>query len=67
MNIENYSLWKFIKIDFMKFEVEYYDQLDNATLRVFRDYCYPHGFWINFKHGVDKTCNTTMLKAVAAK
>ena len=67
MNIEDYSLWESIQMDFVKFEAEHFDELDNATLRVFRDYCYPHGFWINLNLGLDKTCNTAMLEAVAAE
>ena len=67
MNIEDYSLWEFIQMDFVKFEAEHLDELDNITLRIFRDYYYPHKFWINFNLDLDKTCNTTMLKAVAAE
>lgn len=53
MNIEDYSLWGFIYIDFMKFRAEHFDELDNATLRVFRDYCYLHRFWIDFNLSLD--------------
>lgn len=67
MNIKDYSLWKFIQIDFVKFETEHYNQLDNATLRVFQNYCYPHGFWIDFNLSFNKTCNTAILKAITAK
>ena len=67
MNIEDYSLWEFIQIDFVKFEAKYFDELYDATLRVFRDYCYPYGFWINFNLSLNKTCNTIMLEAVTAK
>ncbi len=44
INIEDYSLSRSIQIDFLKFEAIYFNELDNATLRVFRDYCYPHRF-----------------------
>ena len=54
-------------MDFVKFEAEHFDRLDNATLRVFRDYCYPHGFWTDFNLNLNKTCNTAMLEAVAAE
>ncbi|MCJ1346234.1 hypothetical protein MMC31_004449 [Peltigera leucophlebia] len=67
LNAEDYRLWNCIQMDFRKFEAEHFDELDNATLRVFRDYCYPHGFWIDLNLGLDKTCNTAMLEAVAAE
>ncbi len=67
MNIEDYSFWKSIQMDFVKFEAKHFDQFDNAILRVFRDYCYLHGFWIDFNLSLNKTCNTTMLEAVAAE
>lgn len=51
----------------MKFEVEYFDQLDNTTLKVFSNYCYLHGFWIDFNLSLNKTYNTTMLKAIIAE
>ena len=44
INIGDYSLWESIQIDFMKFELEDFDQLDNTTFRIFRDYCSLHGF-----------------------
>lgn len=67
MNIKDYSLWVFIQTGFLKFETKYFNQLDNAILRVFRDYCYLHRFWIDMNLNLDKTCNTTMLEAVIAK
>lgn len=51
----------------MKVEVEHFDKLDNAILRVFKDYYYPNGLWINLNLDLDKTCNIAMLRAVAAK
>ncbi len=67
IDIKDYSLWEFIQMNFVKFEAEYFDQLDNATLRVFRDYCYLHRFWIDINLNFNKTCNTAMLEAVTAK
>ncbi|MCJ1344272.1 hypothetical protein MMC31_002475 [Peltigera leucophlebia] len=67
MNIEDYSFWESIQMNSVKFEAEHFDELDNATLRVFRDYCYPHGFWIDLNLDLDKTCNTAMLEAVSAE
>ena len=67
INIEDYSLWESIQMDFEKFVAEYFDKLNNAILKVFRHYCYLHGFWINLYLGLDKTYNTAMLEAVAAK
>lgn len=37
MIIKDYSLWKFIQMDFARFEAEHFDKLDNASLRVFRN------------------------------
>ena len=31
-------------MNFVKFEIEHFDELDNATLRVFRDYYYLYEF-----------------------
>lgn len=50
----------------MKFEAEHFDRLDHAILRVFKDYCYLHKFWIDFNLNFDKICNTAMLEAVIA-
>lgn len=44
MNIEDYSFWESIQIDFVKFEEEHFNKSDKAILRVFRDYCYPYRF-----------------------
>lgn len=54
-------------MDFMKFQAKYFDELDNAILRVFRDYCYPYKFWIDFNLGLNKTCNIVMLETTIAK
>lgn len=44
MNIKDYYLLNLIKIDFAKFEVKYFDELNNATKRVVKDYSYIYGF-----------------------
>ena len=67
MNIEDFSLGEFIQIDFVKFETKHFDEFNNGTLKIFRDYGYPHRFWINLKLGFNKTYNTIILKVVAAK
>lgn len=67
LNIKDYSLQDFIQIDFMRFQVEYFDQLDNTTLRVFRDYYYLHRFQINFNLNLNKTCNIIMLEVVTTE
>lgn len=54
-------------MNFVKFEVEHFDDLDNTTLGVFRDYYYPHRFWIDFNLGLEKICNIAMLKVITAK
>ena len=51
----------------MKFDAKNFNELDNATLRVFRDYCYLYGFWINLNLGLNKTSNIAILEVVAAK
>lgn len=67
INIKDYSLWKSIQIDFVKFEVKHFDKLDNAILKVFKDYYYLYKVWINFNLGHNKTYNITILKTVIAK
>lgn len=51
----------------MKFESKHFNQFENATLTVFRNYCYLHRFYINLNLYLDKTWNTILLKAVVAK
>lgn len=63
-NIEDYSLWDSIQMDFAEFEAKQFDELDTDTWRVVKDYCYPHGFWIDHNFGPGRTCTTVMLKAV---
>lgn len=65
INTKYYSLGKFIQIDFVKFKAKYSDELDNITLQVIKDYCCLHGFWINLKLNLNKTCCIAILKAVA--
>lgn len=38
IHIEDYSLWNFILIDYIKFEAKNFDKLDKTTLGVIRDY-----------------------------
>lgn len=44
MNFKNYHLWNFVQIDFEKFEVREFNELNNTTWKVIRDYCYIHRF-----------------------
>ena len=64
MNIEDYSHWKSIQMDFIKFEAKYFTQLSNITLKVFRNYYYLHGLWIELNPSLDKTFNTPIVKVV---
>ncbi len=66
MNIEDYSPWEFIQMDFVKFEAEHFNLLDNATLRDFRDYYYLQRFWIELNLKLDKTYNIAIIEAVTA-
>ena len=50
----------------MKFKAKYFDELDNITLRVFRDYCYLYRFQINLNLSFHKTYNRAMLVAIIA-
>ncbi len=54
-------------MNFVKFEAEHFDLLDNVILKVFRDYCYLHRFWIKLNFNLNKTYNTIILKAIAIK
>lgn len=51
-------------MNFVKFETKYFNQLDNVTLRVLKDYCYLYSFWIDFNISHNKTGNTTILEVV---
>ena len=65
-NLEDWSLWDSIQMDFAEFEAKHFDELDNDTWGVIRDYCYPHGFWIDHNFGPGRNRTTTILKAVEA-
>ena len=65
-NLENWSLWDSIQMDFAEFEANHFDELENNTWGVIRDYCYPYRFWLDHNFGPGKKCTTTMLKAVEA-
>lgn len=54
-------------MNYVKFATKPFDELDNTSLKVFRDYYYIHGFWFELNLKLDKTCNMTLLEAVAAK
>ena len=64
---EDYSLWDCIQVDFEKFEAKHFDEFDGRTWKLVRDYCYPHGYWIDHNFGTGRTRTTTMLKAVEAE
>ncbi len=66
MNVEDYCLWDSIQMNFAEFETRHFDELNNATWRVIKDYYYPHRFWIdhNFSPGRNRTI--TILTAVEA-
>lgn len=51
-------------MDFIEFEIKYFDKLDNKTWRVIRDYYYLHRFSINYNFNSSKNCTTTILKAI---
>lgn len=63
-NIEDYSLWDSVQMDFAEFEAKQLDKLDTDTWKVVKDYCYPHGFWIDHNFGPGRTPTTVMLKAI---
>lgn len=54
-------------MNFEKFENKHFDELDNITLKIFKDYCYPHGVCIELNFGLNKTCSIIMLEVVVAK
>ena len=63
-NVEDYELWACIRMNFKKFEAKHFDMLDSSTWRRIREYCYPHGFWIDVNNGFE-TFITAMLEAIA--
>ena len=64
MNVEDYCLWNSINLYFAKFEARHFDELNNLTWKIVKDYCYMDGFWIDHKFGLDRPRITFMLKAV---
>ena len=63
-NDEDYNLWDCIQVDFEKFEARHFDELHGSTWKIIRNYCYPHGYWIDHNFGPGRTRTTAMLKAV---
>ena len=66
-NTQNYSLWDCIQVDFERFKGKHFDQLYSSIWKLVRDYCYLHGYWIDYNFGTGKSRRTTMLKAVEAE
>ena len=64
INIEDYYFQNYIQLDFAKFEVRYFDELNNAIWRVVRNYCYKNGFWIDHNFGPNKSCITVILQVI---
>lgn len=54
-------------MNFVKFETKHFDELNNTTLRVFRDSRYLSEFLTDLNLGLNKTRNTAMLEVIAAK
>lgn len=44
MYVKDYYLQCFIQIDFVKFKARYFDELNNATQKVVKDYYYKSEF-----------------------
>ena len=53
-------------MNFAQFEAKHFDESDNNTWGIIRDYCYPHGFWVDHNFGPGRNRTITMLKAVEA-
>ena len=66
LNTEDFDLWASIRMDFGKFEAKHFDELDSSTWNLIRNYCYPHGYWIDYNIDDERTWTTVMLKAVKA-
>ena len=67
-NMEDERLWEGIHFDFEDFTEEHFKRLNTSTKtwNLLRDYCYAHGFWIDYDFGNGKTRASTMLQAVNA-
>lgn len=57
-------LWNYIQIDFGKFEVKHFDDIDDSTWTIVRNYCYLHKYWIDYNFAPVRTCATTMMKTI---
>ncbi len=66
VNNENFNFWIYIQVNFEKFEMRHFNELDSSTWKKIISYCYLHRFWINHNFGPSKTCTTAMLEAIAA-
>lgn len=62
-NVEDFSLWNCIQVNFEKYEIRHLDEPEGSTWNVIRNHCYPHRYWINYNFGSNKTCTTFMLDA----
>lgn len=45
-------------------EAKYFNELNNTTWTVDRNYCYPYEYWISYNIDLCKTYTTTILKVV---
>ena len=66
-NVEDYSLWEAIHFDFGEFTEDHLNKINTSSWTLLRDYCYMHGYWIDYNFGPGRTRTTTMLKALEAE
>lgn len=67
MNIEDHCFWNFIPMDFAKFEIQHFNELDNITMKIIQDCCYLHSFWIDYIFSSSKIYITFILKDIDDK
>ena len=66
INVEDYCFWDSIQKDFVEFEARYFDELNNTTWKIVRDYYYPYRFWIDHNFTLGKNYTITMLTTIEA-
>lgn len=67
INVDDDYPWDSIQTDFAKFEAKLFDELNHATWKVVRYYCYRHRFEIDYNFGPSRSCTIVILQAVIAK
>lgn len=53
-------------MNFAKFEIKYFNILDNTTQKIIKDYYYWYKYWIGYNFSPNKNHITVILKTIKA-